>query len=352
MTRIAIRVGESPGWSGISKPEWLHHIADFGNVIITNRYPYGCWELSFRMNLKPGTRTSVLSSGRVVEAWLGGVRIWGGLMAQADWDEGVFVAQGYNRQSESAPAVNATWQATSDLDDAIYQAALSATVHWMGYAKTAPYAQQLPAPTQVNHLGASLDQWANLNNVRWGVDADRLFKIYTDPTTPSHFIDSSVADLGVSSESQATDVVVEYYSAQSGDVKRYRASGRTTGARSVRLVNLMELDYINDSVAQTHANNLLKLAGTETAFTGSITVTRGQVTNEGGTAVGPALILPGRMYRHQGMRDPRNGALSTDFIAGETVWDEDAGTVDITPLGAEKNDLSEAIEKIGGELVA
>ena len=92
-------------------------------------------------------------------------------------------------------------------------------------------------------------------------------------------------------------------------------------------------------------------SGPNATFTSSITVSAGQVTNGGGARVHPVAMTPGRIYRINGMADPRNGALAADVLMGEAVWDEEEATVQLTPFGAERDDLQDTVETLGGVLV-
>lgn len=347
MTRITIRVGEQPGNPAVA-PAWLHTIGDYGGVKVAKRHPYGDWALSWSMDLYGGVQPAALAQGRIVEGWLGGTRIFGGRMAEPDWRAGTFSANGLNRGAETAYATDFAAQQTSSPGDAIYFAAARGI--WPigtleSFAGTA-----LPPASEVNYLGALLDQWCALNGKNWLVDSHRQLRLVDNPTTPTLFV-ASGEDLGVTTEVQATDILVGYQNLLTKYVSQW-VSVPNVQYRVEKIVDLVHLGLISDAQATAYANDILAQAGGQAAFSGSITVSAGQVTNGGGVPVHPALIVAGHMYRLQGVRDPRSTALATDVVMGESVWDEDAGTVQLTPLGADRKDFQAVLESITGSAAA
>lgn len=350
MTRIAIRVGERPD-GGASAPVWLHQIADYGNVKVTYRWPLGDWSLSWDQEAYRGANLSALEQGRVVEAWHAGTRIWGGTL-DAVSDDGTYSASGFCRQAESCYALDGNGKATADADLAVFVASNFGRKAF-NVGSLSPFnslAQQLPLPEAPQKLGALLDQLCALNERRWYVTSDRAIYVGVDNLTPKFFVNSTDT-LGISSETQATDLLVGHFDS----VASYVVTAVGAAGASVRIEKLVDatgLGPITVAAAQALGRQVLAEAGPVAAFTSSIVVTHGEVTNAGGARVGLSAIRAGATYRINGMTDPRNGALATDVLMAESVWDEEAGEVQLTPMGADRDDLSATIEGLGMSLEA
>ena len=349
MSRVSLLAGRNT-----TSPSWVHWIADHSNLVRTMRWPYGDWSLEFDADFYASVAPEALQQGSTVEAYLCGTLVFGGVMDEPGFSGGRFAVAGHNRASETAYAVNGSWQAVADLDTAMAAQRSAGFTRFpaAGSDSTVTGLTQLPAPTEVNILGGALDQWALLNGRSWWVDSYGVFRHGAAPEVPALVVDSSALEgIDVATDLQATDIIVGYY--KTPGLTYATARAETAGAvhRRARLVDLTGIGPITTGAAQTYADNLRAAATGKPRFTGSITVAAGQVANLFGVAVHPAQMLPGRMYRLSGMRDPRTGALSTDVVMGEAVWDEDAGTVQLTPLDADRDDFQASIEQIGGRAV-
>lgn len=351
LSRITIRIGEDPTGVSTAAPVWLHQVADYGKVRKVDRYPLGDWSLSWEQQPFRGANLSAFEQGRVVEAWHGGTRIWGGTL-DAVTEDGRYSASGFCRQAERAYALDGAGRATADAGAAIFFASNSARKAWNvgSLIDFASWSNQLPTPEQPQKIAALLDQLCALNSARWWVGHDRAVRTGVDDMTPRMFINSAET-LGASSETLATHLLVWHFLASGAfTVTEWGVIG--SPLRIERLVDASGLGPITVTAAQNLARQVLTEVGPMAAFTNSITVSRGEVLNDGGSRVGLSEIKAGITYRINGMPDPRTGAPSTDVLMGEAAWDEEEGTVQLTPLGAERDDLSAVIEGLGMTLEA
>lgn len=346
--RVHFRVGEVRGSGRLGR--WLHHLGHQGNEQIVHRYPGGSWSAGVTVALPPGVRPPELEAGRLVDAYVGPCRIWRGFMDEPDWESGRFTMSGLCRQAESVAALDFAGVATSSPADAVGAAALyRGAVNWGTLVDFATGRKALPAATSVDSLSRLLDAWCELNGVRWSVDSDGQLFVVSDETVPSLFISPGVGMLGVTTEQTASRIVCGYYTLAMGYATV--SAGGGSGPTVERLVSLTSRGPMSAADAQAAADAIYAQAGYETPqFTGSITVRAGQVTNRGATPVALASIVAGPMCRILGMRDPRTGALSTDVVMEESVWDAPAGTVNLTPLNAVKGDIASIVESQQGSV--
>lgn len=339
---------------------WLHTRGHHSSVRQTKRWGYGDWSLEFDYRPPRGRWPLALEAGRIIEQWYGGRRVWGGLVENVDRDSGRVTAAGFCRLPEKVYALDGGGQATSKVGVAVlasstFPGARSLTPYGMLQdPDNAALFKQMPPATEANKQGALFDAFAKLNGRRWWIGSNRLLSFDTDPTRPSLYVATSER-FGVSTEALCTRMLVGYRNT----LGEYHVTPPVLGPGAARAsVQIEKLMDVSDHGPMTQAaaidlgQKALKLAGEQAALTGSVTVRRRQVVNAGGARVHPVAMLPGLIYRFQGQPDPRSNALYTDALIGETVWDEEEGTVQLTPMEAEREDLQATIEALGGQLEA
>jgi len=88
--------------------------------------------------------------------------------------------------------------------------------------------------------------------------------------------------------------------------------------------------------------------GQRVRWTAAFAATDGSLTDVGGTPVDLACETPGRRVRIQ-VADVTIGETlpaPVEFVVGQTSYDEDAGTLAITPLDAQRKDLVALLGKL------
>lgn len=353
-TGSVIRVGELVQGGG--NPIWLHTVGYHSALRQTKRWGYGDWALEFDFEPPRGRWPLPLAMGRIIEQWYGGRRIWSGTVENVDRESGRVTCAGLCRMGERVYALDGSGQATANPGVALLGATFGTKrLAWgslQDYGTTGPY-KQLPAATEPNKIGALFDAFAKLNGQRWYVDSNRAVWLQADPTTPTRFVSTSDR-FGVSAETLVTHLKVDYDDGLGGRSTPWiEGPGAARASLQVeKLISLYDRGPMTEAEAIAQGRAALKLAGEQAALTGSVTVRKRQVVNAGGARVHPQAMVPGLIYRFQGHPDPRSNALYTDALIGETVWDEEEGTVQLTPMDAEREDLQATIEAIGGQLVA
>lgn len=322
----------------------------WGGLKITNQWPRGCWQADWSMALGPAERPPMLVKYAQVEILIGSRVIWAGFLTDLNWDDGTFSAAGAAREGEEALSFTAAGVNTSTPDIAIDTAIANGNVTWTRPASVSatPIATG-DQPEEMNYLTDLLDSAMNMLGKQWAVNADRQVYAASDPTTPSYLIAYGSAVLGVASDALVGQLCGGWYDTSGvPHVTRYPTVAPVGGSlRPQVAVDMSPVNVTDATTATTILTNIYNQVGAQMALTNSVTVTASQVTSLGG--VTPALwqITAGLVYRLNGLTDPRTGAAYADVLMGESVWDVDAGSVQLTPVGAAARDLSSIIADTG-----
>lgn len=357
-----IRIG-GPG--GI----WLSSLGDWGDLVVTHRWPLGPYEMTWGMTGVSGLRRRPpqIQTGAVVELFAGSLDpAWVGVLTQPDWSDGTFVAQGDCRVAESIPAMT-TGLLTTSVPNAAVDYAI-AQGWWPGVTRpgnissvayTAGDDGTADATDDVNMVGALLDSYTADAGLRWAINNYRQVYATTDPTTPMWDIATDTQALGVTSETLAGTVVARYQSSQSGA----RSSIMVGTQAPVVAVDLTGRGYLTLAQATALCNTILTQAKATIGFTNPITVTPDQISH-GGVSPHPALVRAGQRIRLLGQRDPRGPGLDTGLdlggdlagtlsvVVGESIWTEADNTLTLSPVDTQGKDLASIVEAIGGSLVS
>jgi hypothetical protein len=326
---------------------WLSSLATWGDLTITHRWPYGCWEAQWKMALKPYQRPPALVAGADVEVRLGSGAIWAGDLPDLDWDSGTMTAVGAARQGETSLCLTSGGDTTSTPDTAVDEASARGAVQW---ARRVSLSSSAFAPTDetanLNYLTALLDAWSTSQSKRWGVNAAREVYAAADPTTPALYVRPGAGVLGVTEETQAARIFGRYLNTSGA----YATVNVGSGTPEVGVL-LESHGPIDSTTATNIITGMRAQLQASTAWTNGVTVTAEQVTTPGGQRLSLDQVTAGKMARLLGLRDERGAEASTDIVLGETVWDVSAGTVVCNPVGLSDRSLSGVVEAGGGELL-
>lgn len=327
---------------------WLSSLGYWGDLKITHRWPYGCWEATWRMAIKPYQRFADVVAGKPVQIRLASGNIWAGDLAEPDWDTGNMRAVGAARQGETSLCLTSLGETTSTPDTAVDQAIARGAVTWVrrnSLSATAFAPNDTTA--QLNYLTALMDAWSTAQNMRWGVGPQREIYAAADPTTPSIHIRPGSGVLGVTEEQLAARVFGRYQSSSSGAL-----STVSVGAGIPEVgVSLLKYGLIDATAATNIITGIRNQLQARTGWTNGVTVTADMVTTPGGQRLGLDQVVASKMARLLGLRDERGGSASTDIVLGETIWDVPAGTVVCNPVGLTDRSLSGVVEASGGVLL-
>jgi hypothetical protein len=299
------------------------------------------------MALGPTERPPFMVQGAPVEVPVGSRPVFAGYLSGLGWDDGTFSASGAAREGEETLCFAADGT-TSSTPDVVLDAAISRGVlSWSRPAALSNVALAAGDDTaELNYVTDLLDAWSTTAGQRWAVNPDRQVYAATDPTTPAYYIAYGAAELGVADDALVGRLTGGWFDVN-GD-PHFTSVG--TGRPEVA-VNMANLGPIDSTTATNVLNAILAKTGARLAFTSTITVDQSMVTTPGG--VHPKLwqLRSGLLYRMVGLRDPRNGLPYTDVLMGESVWDVDAATVQLTPIDLAARDLSSIVADAGLELL-
>jgi len=342
---------------------WLSSVAPWGDLVVTHRWPLGCWETTFALAGVSGLRKRppALVAGATVEVWVGLARVWVGVLTQPDWSDGSFVAQGDCRTVDEAsvPALTSAGLTTSipdvAIDNAIARgwwpvtrpASLSATA----YSST--YTSGGDDTDEVNSIGQLLDAWSVEANVRWAVNADRQVYAAPDPTDAAWDITTDTQALGVTQESLASTLVARWQ--DSTGVLHTRIRG--TGAPVVT-ITLVPVGGLTQARVDSILDGILAQTRQSIGWTNALTVTPSQVSH-GGVSPHPGIVRAGQRFRLMGQRDPRGPGFDAvsdlgqtlSVVCGESIWTETEGTLTLSPVGTTGKTLEDIVEQVGGQVV-
>jgi hypothetical protein len=319
----------------------------WGGLKVTTQWPRGCWQVDWSMALGPTERPPFTVQGAPVEVLVGSRPICSGYLSDLGWDDGTFSASGAAREGEEALCFAADGTTSSTPDVVIDAAIARGVISWSRPASLSNVALTTGDDTeQQNYITDLLDAWSTTAGKRWAVNADRQVYAATDPTTPAYYIAYGAAEFGV-----ADDALVGTLSGGWFDVNGTPHITRVGSGRPEVAVNMENLGPIDSTTATTVLNRILAKTGARLAFTSAVTVDQSTVTSPGG--VHPELwqLRAGLLYRMVGLRDPRSGLPYTDVLMGESVWDVDAATVQLTPVDLAARDLSSIVADEGLELL-
>lgn len=337
-----IKVGGT--WLTSIEPSW-------GDLELTWRWPYGCYQAEWSMLLKPGQRPTAIERDVPVEVYEDGWLIWAGTLPEPDWSASEFVAQGYARQAEGVPALTDTGT-TSTPDAAIDYAIGQGWVSWSrpSSISSTPLTAGDETATS-NGLNELLDAWSDEAGQRWYVTPDRVVRKASDPTSPSFLIHPDADVLGVASEAVARTLVGEWNDAAGNLQITIVGSGRP-----IQIVDLIKRGVADSGRATTVLTNMLAKTGALGGWTNGLTLTRDQITTLGGVHphlghVGE-LVAGGCMIRLLGQADPRGVEMHTDVVVGEAIWDVEGRTITLNPVGMAARDFPSIVEAAAGPEVA
>lgn len=311
---------------------------------------YGPLRASWRMD---PVRHPNLFWGASVLIMLGGCPVWWGFLNEPGRD-GAMSALGLWEQGKGAQCLDATFATTAEPRDAVAQAIARGRLRWSSpvpniYAGGA--AQQMDAPYPLQSIVALLDRVAGEQGVSWFIDSfTGALATASNPTAPTWLVPALVAGQGLTpaDDDVATHLVAEYLDAPGSrkPAGPVASPDYIPGAPSVeQRVDLIDKGFITAGQATAYMTNMFGQGVGSVGWADSLLLGWGDVLTMGGQPTEPSAVVAGSMGRLAGVWDDRaaSPATDTDIVADETEFDEDANTVQVTPLGKAKRTLGEAM---------
>lgn len=330
--------------------EPLTTLGDWGSPVLTDRCPYGSWELAWTATYPRTFRHRALRKGAQVVAQVGPSRRWLGRLAELDWDEGAFVAEGAIRDGETALAKGPDGRGSTDLDVVVAQANARGAISWTTRQNFAPLTVDTISEA-TNSVLALIDAYSAEAGVNAFVSVDGALYTAPDATEPKWMVTPGAGTLGQADEDYWTSLTA-VYSPAPGSYATVTSTDPTPGTL-VReaAVDLTGRGYLTAAKAKEILDRLLAKGRVRNSWTNAITVSHGQLLSMGGTPVALHLPRAGDMFHLAGLHDERRASASTEVVAEELVWNVAEGTLQIKPEGLAARDLASIVETMGGVLL-
>lgn len=323
---------------------WLSGLGPWGDLVIDHRMQGGSWEMTWGMTSKRRHRDLV--PGAAVTAWVGPRPIWRGTLAEPDWTEGEFAAEGLCRQAETVPCLTSGNLTTSTPDIAIDN---GITRGWLDWTRAFPISAnpvvEGDSTDAMNTLDDLLDVHAEDTGRYWmldprGVIHEPLMRTGTTPAAGFWDVVIEGDRIGTSSEKLAGTVVAWFSDSAAGGAPKSVSVGT---ARPVVKVDLTNRGPITTAKATTIIQTILDNSAAQVGLLGSFEVTRNQIIGRPNLA----MVTAGHRFRLRGQHDPSGLSASPVCTADQSRWTVSEGTVLITPLDAPQRDLESIIEAAG-----
>lgn len=332
----------------------LSHLGYWGDAVMTHRYPYGSYELTWSADYPLGFKHPSLTVGATTVAKVGPTKVWRGRLTKVDIAGGAFVAEGTIRQAETALAFG-IGGATTDLEIALFFAALRGAVSIGTLEDFSGEMEDLESSNPINYLMDLMVAYAARHDTNLMINPDGVLYKIADPTVPMIKVEPTSGELGIVDENYWSTLTGLYKPTVSTTdlVTSVDASQNVVPREGA--VDLTPLGVMTLPQAQATLDSILAKGLARTGWSEPVQVVNGQITNMGGTSVEPwavalAMATSGVMVRLANMKDPRGVSMSTDVILEETVWNTATDEITLKPRGLEARDLAAVVESLGAQL--
>ncbi len=337
---------------------WLHSLGHVSDIKWSSQWgtgPCGPALASCTVAVDPGNDATLLRLSRTFEVWDGGVKVFGGPLAEMGRDfPRTLSARGWTSRGGDFDAVDSSGNPTTNPRTAVTQAVANG-LPWTGatvFDDTSLGTDGQPSSQRVDSL---LNGWAATVGKRWGVDANRAAFVTTDPTSPTWFLDASDLDIGVADDGLYTRVRARYVSgvdATTGDPNAWStvtaddAAGQALYGVIEYPMDLTPLGMISSGTAATYAAAQRDLL-TVPQWLSRVTTNSGRLLTKGGLPAYLPSVRAGQMVRLFNV--PNNlggirGELGLDVVLGEVEYDTTSpAEVTIAPVGLAVRNLADAL---------
>lgn len=323
---------------------WLSGLGPWGDLVIDHRRQGGSWEMTWGMTSKRRHRDFV--PGASVTAWVGPRPIWRGTLAEPDWTEGEFAAEGLCRQAETVPCLTSGNITTSVVDTAADNGIARGWLDWARVSSvSATPVVEGDSTDNLNTLDDLLNVQAEDAGRYWYIDprgiiAEPLHRKAMSPTVGFWDVVIEGDRIGTSAEKLAGTVVAWYSDSSAGGAPKSVSVG---SARPVVKVDLTNRGPISAATATATIQAIYDNAAAQVGLLGTFELTRNQIIGRPNLA----MVTAGNRFRLRGQHDPSGLSASPVCTADQSRWSVAEGTVLITPLAAPQRDLESIIETAG-----
>lgn len=356
---ISLKVGGTWSASGITGGVPLRGIGWVGDLSFKTTWPGGFLTVSWRMNLPAGYVHPALRQGSLVEVFENGLRLGYGRMAEPNREEWAFVADGMQIALSRCLALDAAKAPSTNLDEAITQAAARGWPVKVGAGIPATELSTLSeSGAQGNYLTALLDAYCETTGERWWVDASGAVSIAADPVDGDidWVLTPGVPAMATAEDDYASLVVVRYVDAMTGTepsawlpASAEDATSATRHGPRERFEDITALGLLTSSQATANAQAILDANGARPGFSQGVEVLTYQVTTPGGTAAHLSLIQAGQRVQHHGILSSDGsqwGTSAREWVIGGTDYEAGSRSIVLTPVGLAPRGLAKTIKGV------
>lgn len=320
---------------------WLSSLGPWGQLKVEDRWPGGNWEISATIDPRLSRRHPAIVNDAPVRLSVGGDR-FAGTLSEYDPESGALVAQGYIRQGDGVPALNAAGMTTTTPNAATDRGISSGWVGWRrpNSLSSVPYSASDAtgdATAEINALGALLEEWAAGAGLRIGVDEQRIIYAAADPSAITLQIINTPAP--IQSGQRAAGTVVARWQNSSGV---YATTVRGS-LRPIVTVDFTNAGPLTSNQVTARCDRILS-SSAGAATVGGFTLTRDQIIGRPHLSI----VRAGLRASLVDQASPDLSGFAPSVVLGTTVWNVDEDTVECTPVDAPDLDLASIIEKQGG----
>lgn len=347
--------------------QWLAAYGAWGGLAYSHAWPGGCKDASWKMTATFGSRLPILRRGASVQVLWGGWCVWSGYLSEPEWngDQVSLTANGLFRRGEQWKAfVDAAGSATTDNPTTAITNATG--IGWTVGAGIPNSNLATGTSDPVNTISALLDAHAEVLGQRWQVDAFSVATMSADPTTPSYLIRAGAGDLGIAEDNYASHVVVRHLT----NTGTYRSAiyptplrGGTVGAYEARYghrevtFDVVDKGPMADAAADSLAQQVYTRSLQRPGWTNGLLLGHGEILTPGWKPVNTAAVKANAVARLLGVPDEVALTSYTDFVIGETQFEENqADQVTVNPVGlvsrSPEDVLTELLEGMYPEVAA
>lgn len=346
---------------------WLDDLAYVGPSQIVTRWPVGCFDAKWSLDLPANATPAVLRRGAPVEIYCGAAVVWRGVIHDAvrgePWE---ITARGLGRLGEDYLALGIQNDADgppTTSPQAVVTAAVGRGLPWdISWVTDWPAAVSGKSETVgFNSVAAVLTAACTAAGKRWGVFADGRLVIQPDPTNPRYVATPSEAlSMGTSGDGYVSDMYGRFVSAETGSPAQASAWGmvrqgsddaRTRWGRVEKGVDLTNLGLMSGALAAEIVQGHLDSDSPRLAFTSGLDLADWQIASIGDVVPHPATVGAAgpeaiRVLNVLDVAGSLAAAQAGDVAIGEVSYTAGSGAIRVNPVGLEADDFTARQEEL------
>lgn len=329
---------------------WLHSFAHVADIVWSTKWgvgPCGPAQASCTVAFDPMNDASVLRVGQPFAVWSDGVKVFGGTISEMGRDfPRTLHARGWSSRAGDFDALSTNPRSA-------VTAAVSRGLPWTN-ATAFPDTEFGGTGSSTTRLDSLLTNWGAATGNRWGVDAEGVAFVTTDPAEPSWFLDASDLDIGVADDGLYTRVRALYVSSVNAELEpdgwATAVADDPAGQELYGVVefamDLTSLGLLDSATAASYAQQQMSLL-TAPQWLSRVTTNPTRLLSPGGLPAHLPSVRAGQMVRLFNVPNLLGGLrreLSVDVVLGEVEYAEaNPSEVTIAPVGLAVRNLADAI---------